>query len=73
MRKNLKEARKSKGMTQQQVAQYLCVTLRHYQRIESGATIGAIDLWDKLEDMFAIHQRKLREIQETHHDQEDNQ
>lgn len=61
MRKNLKEARVSKGMTQQQVADYLRITLRHYQRIESGATLGAIDLWDKLEDLFSINQRKLRE------------
>ncbi len=62
MRKNLKEARQKAGMTQKQVAEYLGITLSHYQMIEQGNRIGAVDLWDKLEDLFNIHQRKLREI-----------
>lgn len=66
MRETLKNARKSAGMTQQQMADYLHISLRHYQRIESGDIVGAVELWDKLEDLFNIHQRVLREI---HHDQ----
>lgn len=66
MRKTLKNARKSAGMTQQQMADYLHISLRHYQRIESGGIVGAVELWDKLEDLFNIHQRVLRE---NHHDQ----
>ncbi len=62
MRKNLKEARKAAGMTQQQVADLIGITLSHYQMIEQGDRVGAVDLWDKLEDLFNIHQRKLREI-----------
>lgn len=62
MRKNLKEARQRAGMTQKQVAEYLGITLSHYQMIEQGNRIGGVDLWDKLEDLFNIHQRKLREI-----------
>ncbi|MEZ3424506.1 MAG: helix-turn-helix transcriptional regulator [Lachnospiraceae bacterium] len=64
-RNNLKEARNKAGMTQGQVAEYLGITEQHYQRIEYGTTIGKIALWDKLEDLFNVHQRVLREI---HHD-----
>ena len=62
MRKNLQAARKAKGMTQKQVAEYLGITLRAYQHIEAGLYSGRIEHWDKLEDLFGIHQRKLREI-----------
>ena len=62
MRKNLKEARQKAGMTQKEVAEYLEVTLSHYQMIEQGDRVGAVDLWDKLEDLFSIHQRILRVV-----------
>lgn len=68
MRPNLKQARLDKGMTQQQVAEHLGISLRHYCRMESGEIIGFVELWDDLEDLFSIHQRKLREL-----DQADNQ
>ena len=61
MRENLKAARTAKGMTQQQVAEHLGISLRHYQRMESGEIIGFVELWDDLEDLFSIHQRRLRE------------
>lgn len=60
-RKNLQEARKAKGMTQQAIAKYLNITVQHYQRIESGKIIGKVETWDKLEDLFNTHQRILRE------------
>jgi transcriptional regulator with XRE-family HTH domain len=62
MRENLKNARKAAGLTQQQVAEYLNVTRSHYQMMEQGDRVGSVELWDKLEDLFNIHQRKLREI-----------
>ncbi len=62
MRIKLRQARLDKGMTQKQVAEYLGVTEQHYQRIEYGFTIGKVELWDRLEDLFNIHQRVLREI-----------
>ena len=62
MRKNLKEARQRAGMTQKEVAEYLHISERHYKYMESGQIIGNIELWDKLEDLFKIHQRNLREI-----------
>lgn len=61
MRENLKNARKAASMTQRQVAEYLGMTERAYQRIESGERLGTIETWDLLEDLFNIHQRKLRE------------
>lgn len=61
-RKNLKEARIAKGMTQQQVAEHLDISLRYYQKIESGVSTGSFEIWDSLEDLFSIHQRKLREL-----------
>ena len=61
MRPNLKKARQNAGMTQQQVADYLIVCLRQYQRIESGTSHGTFEMWDKLEDLFNVHQRVLRE------------
>lgn len=60
MRNNLKEARKSAGMTQREVAEYLGISEIGYRQIESGKRIGSINTWDKLEDLFNIHQRKLR-------------
>lgn len=61
-RENLKAARKAAGFTQKQIAEYLHVSERHYKFIESGHTTGNVELWDKLEDLFKVHQRVLREI-----------
>ncbi|MGN0133423.1 MAG: helix-turn-helix transcriptional regulator [Anaerotignum sp.] len=72
MRENLKKARKKAGMTQQQVADKLDIGLRYYKSIESGERLGGIELWDALEDLFSVHQRKLREISTIHPDQEDS-
>ena len=49
-------------MTQKEVAEYLGVTIRSYQRIESGDRTGEIQTWDLLEDLFCISQRRLREL-----------
>lgn len=62
MRRKLKEARQAAGMTQQEVADELNITLVYYQKIEDGSRTGKFELWDKLEDLFNVHQRKLREI-----------
>ena len=62
MREQLKKARQEAGMTQQEVADKLGVSLRAYQQIERGEYIGKIKHWDALEDLFSIHQRVLREV-----------
>lgn len=59
-REVLKEARKGAGMTQQQVADHLGVSLRYYQSIESGEKGGCFEIWDGLEDLFSTNQRELR-------------
>lgn len=66
MRKNLKEARQKAGMTQKEVAEYLGITIRSYQRIERGDFLGSIFHWDALEDLFKIHQRELRSETKSH-------
>ena len=71
-REILKNARQQAGMTQQQVADLLGISLRYYQNIEAGTRTGDFVLWDTLEDITGIHQRKLRECAENHLDQEDN-
>lgn len=71
-REILKNARQQAGMTQQQVADLLDVGIRQYQRIEAGVSHGTFDMWDTLEDITGIHQRKLREISEMHHGKEEN-
>ena len=62
MRKNLKDARNKANMTQKDVADYLGLKIRSYQDIEYGKTLGSIKHWDKLEDLFKVPQRWLREI-----------
>lgn len=73
MRENLKNARKKAGMTQQQVADILGISLRYYQNIEAGDRTGYFEIWDKLEELFNVHQKKLREISNNHHAQANNQ
>lgn len=61
MRKQLKEARMRAGLTQQQMAEKLGISLRYYKNIEAGERTGDFTIWDVLEDITGIHQRKLRE------------
>lgn len=61
-RETLRAARLEKGMTQQQVADSIGISWRQYQRIEMGRVLGRIEVWDALEDLFGVHQRKLREV-----------
>ena len=68
----MKEARRKAGMTQQQMADKLGLTLRHYQKIEYADLNGSFEVWDALEDILRIHQRKLREISGIHHVPEEN-
>lgn len=72
-RENLKKARKKAGLTQQQMADRLGISLRYYQNLETGDRNGDFTMWDMLEDITGIHQRKLRELSENRHGQKDNQ
>ena len=73
MRSKLKEARQKAGMTQQQMADYLHIGLRHYQKIEYGDLSGSFVVWDALEDLLGVHQRLLREIPKSRPDLKENQ
>lgn len=73
MREKLKEARQKAGMTQQQMADRLEISLRYYQHIEAGQRIGDFVIWDTLEDIIGVHQRILRQNESNHHDKEGNQ
>lgn len=66
MRNNLKVARRNAGLTQQQVADKLKISLQYYQKLEQGERVGAVELWDTLEDLFGIHQRILRKEDRRH-------
>lgn len=68
-REALRSARKASGMTQQQVAGRLGISSRYYGMLEQGSRKGDFEIWDALEDMFNVHQRKLREINERQNDQ----
>lgn len=61
MRENLQSARKKAGLTQQQMADKLEITLVYYQKIEQGTRTGDFTLWDMMEDITGVHQRILRE------------
>ena len=67
MRENLRQARRDKGMTQQDIANELGITLRHYQKIEYANLRGPFEVWDALEDLLGVHQRILRESEGIHH------
>lgn len=58
----LKKARKEAGLTQQQMADKLDISLRYYQQIEAGSRTGDFIIWDTLEDLLMVHQRILREL-----------
>lgn len=73
MRETLKNARQAAGLTQQQMADRLQVGLRHYQKIEYGDSNGSFEVWDALEDILGIHQRKLRELAGTRPAPKENQ
>lgn len=60
IRKNLQNARKAAGLTQQVLADKLGLTLNHYQKIEYGKLNGSFPVWDALEDLLGVHQRVLR-------------
>lgn len=72
MRENLKNARKAKGLTQQVVADYLKIDIRHYQKIEYAELNGSFVVWDALEDLLGVHQRILRAIPNMHRGQAEN-
>lgn len=71
-REKLKKARKEAGLTLQQMADKLDISIVYYQKIEQGSRTGDFTLWDTLEDITGVHQRILREIEDNHPGKESN-
>ena len=42
--KRIQELRKSHGLTQEQLAEKLCITCKHLQKIEAGRAMGSTEL-----------------------------
>ncbi len=59
MRENLKKTRKKAGFSQQTVAEKIGIHERYYKSLESGERLGAIWIWDAIEDIFGVNQRFL--------------
>lgn len=66
MRHALQQAREKKSLTQSQMAEMLDMSVRQYQRLESGDSNGVFRHWDALEDFLGVHQRILRENGDNH-------
>lgn len=61
MRTILKQERKRLGLSQQAMANKLGISLRYYAMIEQGVRTGDFEIWDELENITGIHQKKLRQ------------
>lgn len=61
MRNILRGARTMLELTQEQMAEKVGISAIYYQKIEEGTRTGNFKIWDTLEDITGIHQRKLRE------------
>lgn len=57
----LRRIRISKGWSLEYVANKVGVTKAAIHDLETGRRKGSIRVWDALEDLFTISQRKLRE------------
>ncbi|GAC42772.1 helix-turn-helix domain-containing protein [Paenibacillus popilliae] len=55
----LKQIRETKGMTQQEAANALGVTVRMYQHIEKGTRRPSYEVLCKLENLFGMTHREL--------------
>jgi transcriptional regulator with XRE-family HTH domain len=62
MRKNLQEARKKKGLTQEQAANALGIPYNSYRAYEYGRSGTKVETWDTIEDFFGVPQRELRKL-----------
>lgn len=48
VRQNLRKARKRKGLTQNDIARLLNITVRQYGAIETGASNGSVKVWQEI-------------------------
>ena len=48
VRQNLRKARKRNGLTQNDIARMLNITVRQYGAIETGASNGSVKVWQEI-------------------------
>ena len=48
VRQNLRKARKRNGLTQNDIARLLNITVRQYGAIETGASNGSVKVWQEI-------------------------
>jgi transcriptional regulator with XRE-family HTH domain len=41
-------------MTQEEAANFLNITIRHYQTLESGDSYGSVKIWEQLSKRFGV-------------------
>ena len=51
-REKLQEFRQSKGMTQEQMANQLNITVSHYKALEYGQRNPSVELMEKIKEVF---------------------
>lgn len=64
MRKRLRSERIRMRLTQTEVAEYIGITQASYSTIECGVRSGRAWIWEKLERLFRVDRRLLRENSE---------
>ena len=52
MLNNLITERKTKRLTQKELAKILNITEQHYQRLEAGTSEGSVPIWKTLSELF---------------------
>jgi len=62
----LTEARKSKGFSQSQMAEQLCMDVSNYNRREKGQTKISFPKWEKLSKILEIPIEDIYESEESH-------
>jgi DNA-binding XRE family transcriptional regulator len=64
-RQNLINARKGANMTQGALGALIGATKQRISNLEKAISSTRPEIWDKLEDVLGVPQRKLREITEV--------
>lgn len=62
----LKELRLMLKITQEQISDYLGISVRQYRYIESGARKPSYEVLCKLEDLFQMSHRELLSVDNSH-------
>ena len=59
MRLRLIQERKTHKMTQEEAANFLDITTRHYRQLEAGSSDGSVKIWEQLSHRFNVSINEL--------------